>query len=64
VKVAVCNLAITLYSGMVAKNPGLKHEGVKKDWSDAVHPGIQILPSGALARHGAVSCGCVYFFAG
>ena len=64
VKVAVCNLAITFYSGMVAKNLGLKHEDVKKDWTDAVYPGIQIVPSGVLACNGAVSRGCVYVFAG
>jgi intracellular sulfur oxidation DsrE/DsrF family protein len=64
VKVVVCNLAITFYSGMVAKNLGLKHEDVKKDWTDAVYPGIQIVPSGVLACNGAVSRGCVYVFAG
>jgi intracellular sulfur oxidation DsrE/DsrF family protein len=64
VKVAVCNLAITFYSGMVAKNMGLKHDDVKKDWTEAVFPGIQIVPSGVVACNGAVSRGCVYVFAG
>jgi hypothetical protein len=30
-KVAVCNPAITFYSGMVAQKLGLKHDDVKKD---------------------------------
>ena len=64
VKVAACNLAITFYSGMVAKNMGLKHEDVIKDWTEAVFPGIQIVPSGVVACNGAVSRGCVYVFAG
>jgi intracellular sulfur oxidation DsrE/DsrF family protein len=64
VKVAACNLAITFYSGMVAKKMGLKHEDVQQDWTNAVLPGIQLVPSGVLACNGAVSRGCVYVFAG
>ena len=64
VKVAACNLAITVHSGMVAKKMGLKSEDVKKDWTDAVLPGIQVVPSGVVACNGAVSRGCVYVFAG
>jgi intracellular sulfur oxidation DsrE/DsrF family protein len=64
VRVAVCNLAITFYSSMVAKNMGLKHEDVMKDWIAAVLPGITVVPSGVLACNGAVSRGCAYIFAG
>ena len=64
VKVAACNLAITFYSSMVAQKMGLKHDDVKKDWTEAVFPGIQIVPSGVVACNGAVSRGCVYVFAG
>jgi intracellular sulfur oxidation DsrE/DsrF family protein len=64
VKVGACNLAITFYSGMVAQKMGMKHEDVKKDWTDAVLPGIQVVPSGVVACNGAVSRGCVYVFAG
>jgi hypothetical protein len=63
-KVAACNLALTFYTGMVAQKMGLKHDDVKKDWVEAVHPGIQIVPSGVVACNGAVSRGCVYIFAG
>lgn len=64
VRVVACNLAITVYSGRVAKELGLKHEDVKQDWTDGVLPGITLVPSGVLACNGAVSRGCVYVFAG
>jgi intracellular sulfur oxidation DsrE/DsrF family protein len=64
VKVAACNMAITFYSGMVAKKMGLKHEEVMKEWLDAVQPGVTVVPSGVVAINGAVSRGCVYVFAG
>jgi intracellular sulfur oxidation DsrE/DsrF family protein len=64
VKVAVCNLAITISSGMVAQKTGLKHEDVKRDWIDAVFAGIQVVPSGVVACNGAASRGCAYIFAG
>jgi intracellular sulfur oxidation DsrE/DsrF family protein len=64
VKVAVCGLAITVYSGMAAQKMGLKHEDVKKEWTDAVLPAIQIVPSGVVACNGAASRGCAYVFAG
>jgi hypothetical protein len=64
VKVAACNLAITVYSGILAQKAGLNKDDIKKDWTDAVFPGIQIVPSGVVACNGAVSRGCVYVFAG
>jgi len=64
VKVAVCNLAITISSGTVAQKRGLKHEDVNRDWIDAVFTGIQVVPSGVVACNGAASRGCAYVFAG
>ena len=64
VKVAVCNLAITISSGMVAQKMGLKHDDVNRDWIAAVFPEIQIVPSGVVACNGAASRGCAYIFAG
>jgi intracellular sulfur oxidation DsrE/DsrF family protein len=64
VKVAVCNLAITISSGMVAQKMGLKHEDVSHEWTDAVFAGIQVVPSGVVACNGAASRGCAYIFAG
>ena len=64
VKVAACNLAITFWSGVVADKMGLRHEDVRKDWSEAVYPGIQVVPSGTVACNGAMAKGCSYVFAG
>jgi intracellular sulfur oxidation DsrE/DsrF family protein len=64
VRVSVCNMAITYYSGVVAKQMGLNAEEVKKDWVAAVIPGVEIVPSGVLAVNGAQSKGCAYCFAG
>jgi len=64
VKVAVCNLAITISSGMVAQKMGLKHDDVNRDWIAAVFPEIQVVPSGVVACNGAASRGCAYIFAG
>ncbi len=64
VKVAGCDMAIHYYSGQIAKQMGLKHEDVKKDWNEAMLPGIQHAPSGVVAIQGAVAKGCSYIFAG
>jgi hypothetical protein len=64
VKVAACDMAIFYYSGQIAKQMGLKHEDVQKDWNSAVLPGITHAPSGVVAVQGAVAHGCSYVFAG
>jgi intracellular sulfur oxidation DsrE/DsrF family protein len=64
VKIAACNMAITHYSGLIAKQIGANAEEVKKEWLGAVIPGITIVPSGVLAINGAQSKGCAYVFAG
>jgi len=64
VKITVCNMAITFYSGMVAKQIGADPAAVKKDWTDNVLPGIHIAPSGVVALNGAQAVGCKYVFAG
>jgi intracellular sulfur oxidation DsrE/DsrF family protein len=64
VKVAACNLALTFYSATVAQKMGLAADDVKKEWINAVYPGIQVVPSGVVACNGAQSRGCAYVFAG
>ena len=64
VKVAACDMAIHYYSGQIAQQMGLKHEDVKKDWNEALLPGIQHAPSGVVAVQGAGAHGCSYVFAG
>lgn len=64
VKVAACNMAITVYSGIVAKRMNVPPEEVYKDWVAGILPGVQIVPSGVVAINGAQSRGCSYCFAG
>ncbi len=59
-----CDMALTVYSGITAKNMKQDPEEVKKDWVAAVLPGIQIVPSGVLAVNRAQEHGCTYCFAG
>lgn len=59
-----CNIAITVYSSVVAQNMGLDPAAVKADWLANVIPGIQVVPSGVLAVSGAQEKGCGYCFAG
>ncbi len=60
----VCDLAINVYSGMVAKQMGLDPTVVYKDWISGVFPGIQLVPSGVWALGRAQEHGCGYVFAG
>jgi len=47
-----------------AQKMRLKDDDLKKDWPDAVFPGIQNVPSGVVACTGAESRGCASVFAG
>jgi intracellular sulfur oxidation DsrE/DsrF family protein len=60
----VCSAAINVYSAVIAQGGGLKHEDVKKDFTDAILPGIQPVPSGVWALGRAQDHGCGYIFAG
>jgi hypothetical protein len=64
VRVVACDMAIHFYTGLLAKQIGMKHEDVKSDWNAAVLPSIAHAPSGLVACQGAVSRGCTYLFAG
>jgi hypothetical protein len=64
VRVAACDMAIHFYSGLIAKQQGLKHDDVKKDWNAALLPGVAHAPSGVVACQGAVARGCTYLYAG
>jgi hypothetical protein len=64
--VTVCNLATTIFSGMVADAAGLKmkHEDAYKEWAANMLPGAYLVPSGVLAVHRAQKAGnCSYCFA-
>jgi len=64
VRVIACDMAIHFYTGLLAKQMGMKHEDVKADWNSAVLPSVAHAPSGLVACQGAVSRGCTYLFAG
>ena len=59
-----CNMAIKFYSGIVSKAQNVPVDQVRQDWTAAVLPGIQIVPSGVWAVNRAQEHGCSYCFAG
>ena len=64
VLVGVCNVALTLQSAGAAKRMGLDAAAVKKEWTDGVLSGIQIVPSGVMAIGRAQEMRCTYCYAG
>ena len=64
VQVGCCNVALTVYSGMVAQKMGMDAAAVKAEWVAALLPGVQVVPSGVLAVARSQEKGCVYCFAG
>ena len=64
VQFCVCAAAINVYSAATAQAMNLKHEDVKKDFTNAILPGIQPVPSGVWALGRAQEKRCGYIFAG
>ena len=64
VLIGVCNMALTVFSGMVAGKMKMDAAEVKKEWVAGIFPGIQIVPAGVLAVNRAQEHGCTYCFAG
>ena len=64
VQFGICNVALTVYSGMFAKSMGLQADAVKRDWVANLLPGIQVVPSGVIAVNRTQEHGCAYCFAG
>ena len=60
VQFCVCNMAITVYSAIVAMQTNGKAEDIKKDWTDNLLPGIQVVPSGVWALGRAQEKQCSY----
>ena len=60
----VCDLAISVYSSVVAQSMSLNAEDVRKDWLAGLLPGIQAMPSGVWAVGRAQEKGCAYCYAG
>jgi intracellular sulfur oxidation DsrE/DsrF family protein len=60
----VCDVALTVYSGAVAKSINGNAEEIKKEWLAGLLPGVQIVPSGVWAVGRAQEKGCAYAYAG
>ena len=60
----VCNMAITVFSAVVAQKMNMKHEDVMKDWLSGILPGVQVVPSGVWAVGRAQEHKCAYCYAG
>src|SRR6266550_487980 len=63
-QIGVCNVALTIYSGVVAQKMGMDAATVKAEWVAGLIPGVQVVPSGVLAVARAQEKGCAYCFAG
>jgi len=66
VLVGVCNVALTVFSGMIASKMGggATGESVKADLVANLVPGVVVVPSGVLAVNRTQEKGCTYTFAG
>jgi intracellular sulfur oxidation DsrE/DsrF family protein len=64
VLVGVCNIALTIYSGMFAKKMAMQAEAIKKDWVANLLPDVLVVPSGVIAVNRTQEKGCAYCFAG
>ena len=60
----VCNLAIGVYSGVIANQMQLNPKVVQEEMIAGILPGIQLVPSGVWALGRAQENGCGYIFAG
>lgn len=60
----ICNMALTFYSGIFAKDMGMQAEAIKKDWVANLLPGVTVVPSGVIAVNRSQEKGCAYCFAG
>ena len=59
-----CDMALTVYSGVVAEAMNLDAVEVKKDWVNGILSGIKVVPAGIWAINRAQERGCSYCFAG
>lgn len=56
----VCNMALTVYSNVVAQGMGMNPADVYNEWKASVLPGVQIVPSGVWAVGRAQEHHCAY----
>ncbi len=60
----VCDMAMTVYSAIVAEQMKMDAAEVKKEWVSGILPNIQPVPSGVWAVGRAQEHQCAYCFAG
>ena len=60
----VCNVALTVISGMSAGFAGQPKETAKQDWLAGMFKGVNVVPSGVFAVNRAQKKGCTYCYAG
>lgn len=60
----VCNVALTVLSGVLAEKAGLPKDGAKQEWLDGLLPGMTLVPVGVLAVNRAQEHGCTYCMGG
>jgi|SRR6185312_1715808 len=62
--IGVCNVALTIWSGMRGQAIGVDKDTAKKEWVAGLVPGVTILPSGVWGVNRAQEKGCTYCYAG
>ena len=60
----VCNVALTVLSGMAAPNANVTPEAAYAEWKANLLPGFTIVPSGVFAIGRAQESGCTYCYGG
>ena len=60
----VCDMALSVYSAVVADKMKMNKDDVKKDWLAGLLPNVQVVPSGVWAVGRAQEHKCGYCFAG
>jgi len=56
----VCDMAITVHTAVVAQMTNTDAASLKKEWLEALLPGVQVVPSGVWAVGRAQEHGCAY----
>lgn len=62
--IVACNLALTVISGLAAKNAGVSAEEAKAEWTANLIPGVALAHSGVYAVNRAQEKGCTYCYGG
>ena len=56
----VCNMALTVYSSVIADGMKMAAADVKAEWMKGLLPGVEVMPSGVWAVGRAQEKGCAY----